>query len=417
MRILDHRRLSVLVFAAMWGQIACPQSSTRGAISAGFSASGAAGCQIRRVTTLPGSHQYAADFIETMATDPDPSNKDSNTVWGITADLSSKVPRARQAIYISKSTDDGANWTAVARLDSRYFNAKIGEGLRNGLGVSPGGTDFVVTTQKGAFQVFPRATASSAVVQSIAGPRVPHVRPRVPIPKKPGDPVRAGVVKITADGKHMIVGFGYFDLDPQLFTYHRNSRGAWIQDGTLPHIPTDLDLLSMQFDNPAKASPDSLYVGTGDQAYRFDFHTRQWTLIQGVGPDSAIHSMSVVGGLHLAACWGVYNPVSRDAVTRVIHARFLLHPHKDVAGPNIRAYGIEVDPQRPNREILTTITGAYMSRDTGQTWQRINILPAEEFDNAHFNPDGTAIISGLGGTYLANPFSTTCSPHLRIRNQ
>lgn len=372
-------------------------------------------CQIHQVTSLPGSHRFASDFIEAMASDPNPTVKDANVVWGLTADLNSKVPSRDRAIYLSKSRDGGVTWTPVARLDSRYFDAKIAEGLRNGLAVSPGGTDFVVTTQEGAFQVFPRAGRSDAVVKSIVGPRVPHVRPPVIIPKKEGDRVRAGVVKITADGKHMIVAYGYFDLNPQLFTYRRDRHGSWIEDGILPHLPTDLDIFSMQFDDPKKARPDSLYVGTGDQAYRLDLRTRQWTRIQGVGPDSAIHSMSTVGGLHLAACWGVYNPVSKDAVARVTHARFLLHPRKDEAGPNIRAYGIEVDPARPNREVMTAITGVYTSDDSGQTWKRLNDLPDAEFHSAHFNPDGTVIVSGLAGTFLANPFSNACSPHFRNR--
>lgn len=409
------RYFRILLMAApmvAWGQLPPPQIPDGSAARRDLGS-----CHIHQVTSLPGSHHFASDFIETMVSDPDPRAKDSDTVWGVTADLSNKVPHRQRAIYISKSTDGGETWTQVARVGSRYFDARIGEGLRNGLAVSPGGTDFVITTQEGAFQVFPRATASDAVVKSIAGPRVPHVRPRVKIPKKEGDPVRAGVVKITADGKHMIIGYGYFDLDPQLFTYHRDPHGAWIQDGTLPHLPTDLDIFSMQFDDPKNPRPDSLYVGTGDQAYRLDFRTMQWTRIQGVGPDSAIHSMSIVGGLHLAACWGVYNPVSKDAVSRVTHASFLLHPHKDEAGPNIRAYGIEVDPARPNREVLTAITGVYTSRDSGETWKRLNDLPAEEFDNAHFNADGTIIVSGLRGTFLANPFSAACRPRLRRRNK
>ncbi len=143
----------------------------------------------------------------------------------------------------------------------------------------------------------------------------------------------------------------------------------------------------------------------------------QWDLIAGVGPDSAIHSMSTVGGLHLAACWGVYNPVSTDAVARVTNASFLLHPGKDEAGPTIRAYGIEVDPAKPNREVLTTITGVYTSDDSGQTWKRINELPEGEFHTAHFNADGTVIVSGLPGTFLANPFSKDCEPRLRMRDQ
>ena len=89
---------------------------------------------------------------------------------------------------------------------------------------------------------------------------------------------------MTADGKHMIVGYGYFDLNPQLFTYHRDDHGSWIEDGTLPHLPTDLDIFSMQFANPKSRHPASLYVGTGDQAYHLNFRTKKWTRIDGVGP-------------------------------------------------------------------------------------------------------------------------------------
>lgn len=369
-------------------------------------------CRSHEVTSLPGSHQFASDFLETTATDP----KDSRLVWGLTADLSDRVSAAERAIYISKSTDGGETWNKVARVDSRYFDADIAEGLRNGLAVYPGGTDFVITTQKGAFQVFPQRGESDAIVKPIAGPRVPHPLPRLSIPKKEGDPVRAGVVTMTADGRRMIVGYGYFDLNPQLFTYHRDTHGSWIEDGPLPHLPTDLDIFSMQFDDPRNRHPRSLYVGTGDQAYRLNFRTRKWTRIAGVGPDSAIHSMNTVGGLHLAACWGVYEPVSADAVQRVTHASFLLHRAKDQVGPNIRAYGIEVDPVRPDRQVLTAITGVYTSRDGGKNWKRLNDLPEGEFHSAHFNADGRVIVSGFAGTFLTNPFSNTCSPHLKTRD-
>ena len=406
-----------------WGQIPPPQAQAPNhpaiqSLSDGNDArKDLDSCRMYEVKSLPGSHRFASDFIETMANDPDPRAKDANVVWGLTADLNNKVPARRRALYLSKSIDGGANWTPVALLDSRYFNAKISEGLRNGLAASPGGTDFVITTQRGAFQVFPRSNLSAALVKSIVGPRVPHLRPKIKIPKKPGDPVRAGVVVITADGKRMIVGYGYFDLNPQLLTYHRDRHGSWVEDGPLPHLPTDLDIFSMQFDHPEKSHPGSLYVGTGDQAYRLDLRTLQWTHIEGVGPDSAIHSMSTVGGLHLAACWGVYNPASADAVKRVTDATFLLHPKKDQAGPNIRAYGIEVDPARPNREVLTAITGVYTSKDHGETWKRLNDLPEGEFHSTHFNPDGTIIVSGYPGTFLANPFSNSCSPHLQTREQ
>jgi hypothetical protein len=374
-------------------------------------------CHVHEVRTLPGSHQFASDFLVTIATDPDPKAKNSHAVWGLTADLSSEVPSQDRAMYISKSTNGGATWTQVARVDSQYFQAEIAEGLRNGLSVSPGGTEFVITTQKGAFQVLPQSNSSVALVKSIPGPRVPSLPPKISIPKKAGEPVRAGVAAITADGKHMIVGYGYFDLDPQMFTYHKDRRGSWIEDGPLPQLPTEMDIFSMQFDNPKKRHPGSLYVGTGDQAFRLNLRTKTWTRVDGVGPDSAIHGMTTVGGLHLAACWGVYNPISTDVVARVTTPSFLLHRGTDQAGPNLRAYSIEVDRAKPNREVVTAITGVYISKDRGRNWKRLNDLPDEEFRSAHFNSDGSIILSGVAGTFLANPFSTVCSPHLKTRDK
>ena len=375
-------------------------------------------CRSHQVKSLPGSHEFASDFIETIATDPDPRRRNRNAVWALTADLSTEVPPEGRAMYISKSIDGGDTWTQVARIDSKYFDAEIGEGLRNGLGVSPGGTEFVITTQLGAFQVLPQSNPSTPIVRYIVGPRVPpaQLRPRVSIPKEEGDPVRANVVGITPDGKRMIVGFGYFDLAPQLYSFHKNHQGSWVADGTLPDLPTDMDILSMQLESSRNSLPSSLYLGTGDQAFRFNFYTKKWIRIDGVGEDSAIHSMTLVGGLHLAACWGVYNPSGIDAVQRVTEARFLIHRAKDETGPNVRAYSIEVDPSRKNREIITALTGVYTSSDSGKTWKRLNDLPEGEFRTAHFNSDGTVIISGITGTFLANPFSNSCSLHLRTRD-
>jgi hypothetical protein len=375
-------------------------------------------CGIQQVTTLPGSHHFGSDFIEAMATDPDPKAQDSNAVWGLTADLSSTISAQRRAIYISKTVDGGKTWTQVARLDANYFEADIGEGLRNGLSISPGGADFVVTTEEGAFQVIPKTGGSDAAARAIAGPKVPHPRPRLSLPKNEGDPVMAGVVRIADDGRHMIIGYGHFDLDPQLFAYRRDERGWWMQEKPLPRLPTQMDILSMEFEREfdGKASR-SLYVGTGDQAYRLNLQTLKWTRIAGVGPDSAIHGMSLVNGPHLAACWGVYNPISADAVERVTDARFLLHRAQDEVGPNIRAYGIEVDPLRPNREVVTAITGVYTSEDSGRDWKRLNELPEGEFRSAHFNADGTVIVSGIVGTFVADPFSSACSPRLQRRDR
>src|SRR6185437_88618 len=159
--------------------------------------------------------------------------KDPNVLWGLTTDLSDQIPARDRAMYISKSNDGGKNWATVARVDSRYFDADIAEGLRNGLAVSPGGAEFVLTTQEGAFQIIPQPDISAPIVKSIAGPRIPAPRPLLSIPKNPGDPVRAGVALMTADGKRLILGYGYFDLNPQLFTYHKDDNGSWVEDGSL----------------------------------------------------------------------------------------------------------------------------------------------------------------------------------------
>ena len=96
------------------------------------------GCHVHEVKSLPGSHRFGSDFVEAMASDPRP--RDRSPVWGLTADLSSKVPAQDRAMYISKSSDGGKTWTQVARVDSRYFDADIAEGERNGLSVFPGGS-------------------------------------------------------------------------------------------------------------------------------------------------------------------------------------------------------------------------------------------------------------------------------------
>ena len=397
---------AVLVMA--WGRISLPQTA-----STVYEVLNS--CRIHEVKDLPGSHQFASGFIEAIATDP--MAKDPNVVWGLTADLSSKVPPEDRALYVSKSIDGGKTWTEMARVDSKYLDAGIGEGERNGLGVAPGGNEFVITTQRGAFQVVPQSSPADAVVKPIEGLLESQPVPEVTITKKVGEPIKAGSVLITADGKHMVISYGYFDRDPHIFAYQKADDGSWVKDGPLPAIPTTMDILSMQFGDQKGPYRHYLFVGTGDQAFRFNPETKKWIRIGGVGADSAIHGMSTVGGLHLAACWGIYNPAGGVTVDRVTHARFLLHRDSDETGPNIRAYSIEVDPLKPKREVITAITGVYASSDGGKTWKRLNGLPDEEFRSAHFNADGTVIVSGIAGTFLANPFSKACSFHLRTRGE
>ena len=312
-------------------------------------------CRTLQITAFPGTQNFASDFIEAIATDP---NHPRTALYALTADLSSPVPYADRAIYLSRSTSNGAAWTPIVRIDSRYFIAEISEGLRNGLAVSPNAADFVVTTQQGAFQVIPQSTPADAIIRRIPGPRVPAIRPDVTIPKHTGDPVRAGVLQMTADGSHLIIGFGYFDdnrsSSPTTAPTRNNQNNPINNPGSRtarsPHSPPTSTSSPCSSTTPP-APPTGLYVGTGDQAYHLNFRTKKWTEVSGVGPDSAIHCMSTVHGLHIAACWGVYEPVNALAVQRVTTANFLLHRMKDETGPNIRAYGIEVDPTRPSHQV------------------------------------------------------------------
>jgi hypothetical protein len=370
-------------------------------------------CTVQKVIGLPGSHEYAGDFIE--ATAMEPGTDDQDVFWALTADLSEAVPADKRAMYISKTNDGGETWSAVARVGPGYFEARIGEGLRNGFIVAPGGKSFILTTQKGAFEVISQPGTVSAVILPIDGPRVPDEPPKVPLTKKPGEPVRANVALMTTDGSTLYLGFGYFDRTPLLFRYRRGAGGNWVQERQITGLPSQMDLLSIQFDDPRPVKPRFMYVGTGDQAYLLNMGTMGWSRVDGVGTDSAIHGMSVVGGLHIAACWGVYNPVGPGMVSKVTSSTFLIHPTTDEAGPNVRAYSVDVDPARLNRVIVTSITGVYVSEDGGKRWRRVNVLPDGEYRTAHFDSDGRVLVSGMPGTFRVNPFSDACTPRLKRR--
>ena len=411
------------------------------------SPSSTAGCGVQRVTTLPGSHGFAGDYIETIANDP----ASPATLYAITADLSSAILPRNRALYLSKSTNGGGEWTEVARIEPRYFDASIGEGIRNGLAVSPGAASFVLTTQRGAFEILPQPNTYQPLIRPIRGPVVPATPPRLPIAKHPGDPVHAGPALITADGRHLLLGYGYFDLDPKLFLYRRAdstradagspaapgtdsatistmtagisssndsaSNSAWVEEAQLTGLPTGLDILSMQFDDPANPNPAYLYVGTGDQVFLYHLHAHRWSIVEGVGPDSAIHGMCVTGGLHLAACWGVYNPTGPGTVRRVLNPSFLIHRSSDEAGNNVRAYSIDVNPANLNREVISSLTGVYTSSDRGETWRRLNDLPDEEFRTARFTANGAILASGIAGTFLVDHSFDSCSPRLIPRGK
>ena len=141
----------------------------------------------------------------------------------------------------------------------------------------------------------------------------------------------------------------------------------------------------------------------------------RWTRIHGVGEDSAVQGISTVGGPHLAACWGVYNPTGADTVQRVTHANFLSHRNEERRVPTFRAFGTGVDPSRPNREVSDLSHGRVHQQGPWAHWKRLNDVPNGEFRFAHFNSeDGTVIGSGIEGTFLANPFSKRCSAHLKL---
>jgi len=79
-------------------------------------------CRVRRVTAFPGSHLFATDFIETIATDPESDADDTRAMWGLTADLSEGVPPQQQAMYISKSIAGVAEFAPFGKITEEHFD-------------------------------------------------------------------------------------------------------------------------------------------------------------------------------------------------------------------------------------------------------------------------------------------------------
>ena len=97
--MLLKRTLRLILLAAplmAWGQVPAANAKQN-----------ADDCYVREVNDLPGSHAYAADFLEVIAGDPNSRARNRDVVWGLTADLSTDVPTEERALYISKSTNGG----------------------------------------------------------------------------------------------------------------------------------------------------------------------------------------------------------------------------------------------------------------------------------------------------------------------
>jgi hypothetical protein len=136
-------------------------------------------------------------------------------------------------------------------------------------------------------------------------------------------------------------------------------------------------------------------------------------------------------------------------VEKIMSKNFLFHG-KPTAGSYLRAYNIDWDPHNPEHAIMASESGIYTSDDGGKTWKRFtnkdhedanHYFPAcvgtgkreanaflqdnpqvflpegpcdpktsaiNSFRTAHFTADGSVLVSGTAGTFLANPFGKGC---------
>jgi hypothetical protein len=389
-------------------------------------------CATQRVS-VPGSHQYASEFMEKIVSAP---NANPPALFGISADLSSAAVKSNQeAMHISKSTDGGKTWTEVSKIKSDYYS--ISDGLYNGLGVSVDGKNIAFTTKKGVFALNPNGNPTDAFTKLS--------------PADDSQPA-ATDVQISPDGKHMAASYGFFDQKATVVTYHLEN-GAWKKDMIAP-ITSGSNVISLQYDPSGK-----LYAGTGNQVFAFNTASSQWNQIpitlsgttktqsgKTITTTKAVNDVSVYGMTftqagtapnftykpNLAAtCWGVFN-LPAQTISRG------------------RTYSVVANPKNPMQVVRTTAMGASFSTDGGKTWNPVPGLPEcestvtpgqmitksssaacadtwnvktgktpahakmdpelypSEFRTAQFNDDGTLLISGTSGTFLTNPFSTSC---------
>ena len=220
--------------------------------------------------------------METIASDPEVPG----AIWRLTADLSAQYPRRTGDVHLE--IEHGASHGA-RRAIHPILRRDIAEGLRNGLAISPGGIESVLTTQEGALRR-PQPDISVPVVKCIPGPHISAPRPLLSISKNPHIRLeQAFLNQCRWNTSHHRLRI----LQPQPSALHLPQRRRWpsMEDGPLLHFPTDLDIFSMQFDNPRKRRPDYLYVGNGDQrsgctsVRKMDTHSRSRR-------NSSIHTMA-----------------------------------------------------------------------------------------------------------------------------
>ena len=112
-------------------------------------------CRVHRVTGLPGSHQFASDFIETIASDPDPDAEDpAMFIWGLTGGCSERVLAGIELCTYRNRPMVGRHGLRLREwIRDILMRASLRVCVTDWI-VAPGGDYFVITTQRGAFQVF-----------------------------------------------------------------------------------------------------------------------------------------------------------------------------------------------------------------------------------------------------------------------
>jgi hypothetical protein len=240
-------------------------------------------------------------------------------------------------------------------------------------------------------------------------------------------------------------------------SYHREDPSKpWSKENIkeLPGIADSLpgvltkNILSIEMD---PKDQKSIYVGTAyDGVFHYDEKKNQWKRVEGIPDNSAIHEMlfDKDGKLHAMACQGVFDspkPVVDVAsfVKRVMSPNFIFNGVKKTG--YLRAYSMDINPLNDKQRVLTADSGVFISDDSGKHWRLFtgrnnaderHFLPAcvsitqrtsanpvslipmgpcmgtstkNEFRTSHFTQDGSLLLSGIAGSFLANPFAQGCS--------